>query len=62
MKKGSYKYDIITESGNQESWTGPFKTRELSDQWYNKWGKWWEKRGKILIEFVSNREEELEEN
>jgi len=57
MKKTRYKYDVIVD-GRQQSWTGVFETKELSDKWYNRYGIWWESRGYILKEVVTNGEKD----
>lgn len=42
------RYDV--EINNVRSqWTGVFDTYEKSQEWYNKYGKFWENRGYKLI-------------
>jgi hypothetical protein len=51
--KTRIRYNVInSKTGNEEHWTGIFQSKSLSDEWYNKWGKYWESKGKQLIERV----------
>ena len=47
---GRFKYDVInTQTKKQESWTGVFKSGKKADEWYEKYGKKWEEKGKELV-------------
>lgn len=51
-----WRYDIITEKGEQQSWTGSFKTLEKCEKWYNIHGKWWineKKKNLKLVEYYA---------
>ncbi len=49
IKSPKYKYNIINSLGREEPWTGVFKTIESCKQWYEKYGKEFEKEGRKLI-------------
>ena len=47
------KYDVISpRTGNQEPFTGMFKTEKDADKWYAKHGKIWKERGKKLVKVM----------
>jgi hypothetical protein len=49
MKTTKYKYNVINKFGLEEPWSGVFENIEMADRWYEKHGKFHEKRGHKLV-------------
>ena len=49
MMETRYRYNVITDDGEQQPWTGIFEDKAAADRWYNIHGKKWELEGKTLI-------------
>jgi hypothetical protein len=43
------KYDTITKSGTQQSFTGVFSSEKKAKEWYDKYGNEWEQQGRVLV-------------
>lgn len=44
------RFDVIhPRTKRQSQFTGVFKDKVEADEWYNKYGKEWEQKGRILV-------------
>lgn len=49
-----YRYNVINKKGEEEPWTGTFKSSEEAQKWYKLHGKFHEDRGHELKLDVSD--------
>ena len=48
-KPNKYRYNVITDKGREEPYSGTFNSWAEAMEWYKTHGKWHESMGKTLI-------------